>query len=481
MAKKGSFAKDAVLLTASKIIGKVLVLVSAMLLARIRTLEENGIYFELLLIINLASAIFMMGLPNSINYFLARAESKEDKNRFLSLYYTLTAILSVALGIVLVALMPVWIKYFNEPQLAHFAFFLLVFPWTRVVLASVENMLIVLGKSKTLLWFRVSNSFFLLLIIFFIWIADSTFMTYMVLYVFVEGAYALAGYILATKYTGRLHWNIDKDLIKSVLVFSIPLGLASVVGTLNIEIDKLMIGYLLNTEDFAIYSNASKELPLTIVAASFTAVLMPKMVRLFKEQHNEEAVAIWRDVTTISFAIMAFFGIGMAVFSTDAMTILYSAKYASGSSVFAVYSLRLLLKCTYFGMVLNTTGKTKIVLYSAIGTLCLNTVMNIGFYYLLGVIGPALATLLSGLTMGMFQIIFSSKLINVNFSKIFPWKNIGLIMLLNAAFGRVFHFIHVNFLPNNSHAIILAGIWGIVYCLILIRPGKYYWRKLKNA
>ena len=76
MAKEGSLATDAFLLTASKIIGNLLTLVSAMLLARIRTLEENGIYSELLLIINLATAIFMLGLPNSINFFLAKAETK---------------------------------------------------------------------------------------------------------------------------------------------------------------------------------------------------------------------------------------------------------------------------------------------------------------------------------------------------------------------------------------------------------------------
>lgn len=479
MAKEGSFATDAVRLTASKIIGNLLTLVSAMLLARIRTLEENGIYSELLLVINLATAIIMLGLPNSINYFLTRAESKDDKNRFLSLYYTLSTVLSAVLGVVLVALLPLWISYFNDQNLKQFAFFLLLFPWAKVVTASVENVLVVLGKSKTLVWYRISNSICLLLIILFIWLTKTSFMLYMILYVIVEGAYAIAVYWLAAKYTGKLHWTIDKGLIKSVLVFSIPLGLASVVGTLNIEIDKLMIGHLLSTEELAIYTNASKELPLTIVATSLTAVLMPKMVKLFQQKRNEEAVAIWRDVTTISFAIMAFFGIGMAVFSTDAMILLYSEKYAPGGPVFAVYSLSLLLKCTYFGIVLNTTGKTRIVLYSALGTLVLNTIMNIVFYKLMGVSGPALATLMSGVIMGTFQLVFSSRFINVKFSQIFPWKNMGLIVLLNIVLGIVFSIIHTKLFPGNFQAVILAAVWGVIYALILLKPGKYYWRKLK--
>ena len=121
MEKKGTFTTDAIRLTASKIIGSLLTLVSAMLLARIRTLEENGIYSELLLIINFATSIFLLGLPNSINYFLTRAENREDKNRFLSLYYTLSTVLSTILGVVLVALLPVWTRYFNDSNLSRFA------------------------------------------------------------------------------------------------------------------------------------------------------------------------------------------------------------------------------------------------------------------------------------------------------------------------------------------------------------------------
>ena len=480
MAREGSFTTDAVRLTVSKIVGNLLSLVSAMLLARIRSLSDIGVYSELLLVINLAAAIFMLGLPNSINYFLARAESMEDKNRFLSFYYSLCTVLTAVVGVVLAALTPVWVRYFNDPNLAQFTFFLLLFPWAKIVSAGVENMLVVLGRSGTLFWYRVSNSACLLLIILFVWVTKSSFVVYMILYLTVEGAYAAAVYVLAAKYTGRLRWNIDRAQIRTVLAFSLPLGLASIVGTLNIEIDKLMLGHLLTPEELAIYANASKELPLTIVATSLTAVLMPKMVRLFKQGQNEDAVAIWKDVVTISFAIMAFFGVGLAVFSTDAMTVLYSEKYAPGGPVFAIYSLGLLLRCTYFGIVLNTTGKTRLILYSAIGTLCLNAVMNVVFYRLIGVTGPALATLLASVAMNTFQLLFSSRLIRVKFSRIFPWKNMAVILALNVALGIAFHFIHIRLFPGWLQAIALAAAWGVVYGLLLLKPGKRYWRKLKT-
>jgi hypothetical protein len=156
-------------------------------------------------------------------------------------------------------------------------------------------------------------------------------------------------------------------------------------------------------------------------------------------------------------------------------------KYAPGGPVFAIYSIGLLLRCTYFGMVLNTTGKTKIVLYSAIGTLCLNVIMNIALYQLIGVTGPALATLLASVAMNTFQLLFSSRLIHVKFSRIFPWKNMAVILALNAALGLAFHFIHIRLFPGWFQAIVLAAAWGVVYGLILLKPGKRYWRKLKTV
>lgn len=481
MAKEGSFATDAVRLTASKIIGNLLALVSAMLLARIRTLEENGIYSALLLVINLAASFFMLGLPNCINCFLAKAESKEEKNKFLSLYYTFSTALSVILGLVLVVLIPVWTAYFNNEKLALYWFFFLVFPWAKVITASIENVLVVLGKSSTLVKYRISNSIMLLLIILFIWVFKSSFMVYMILYVIVEGGYALAVYYLACKYTGALHINVDRIMIRRVLAFSIPLGLASIVGTLNIEIDKLMLGHLLSTSELAIYTNASKELPLTIVATSLTAVLMPKMVQLFSKQKNEEAIAIWRDVTTISFAIMAFFAFGMATFSTDAMVILYSEKYAPGGPVFAIYSLGLLMKCTYFGMALNSKGKTKLILYCAIGTLVLNTVLNVVLYMALGIIGPAIATILSQVLMNTLQLGLTSKILKVPFGRIFPWKYTVILLVINLLFAVSFMLIHKHAIPGNWQAVMLAVVWGVLYFSLLYKPGRKMWKHLKEV
>lgn len=480
MAKESSFMSDAVKLTASKIIANGLMLVSAMLLARIRTLEENGTYSQLMLVINLAASIFMMGLPNSINFFLAKAETKEDQNYFLSVYYTLSTLLSLALGITLVLLMPLWEGYFHNPGIGTFGFFLLLFPWTKVIMSGVENSLIILKRTTVLMVYRILNCMLLLGIICLIWLTNGSFKMYMILYTIIEGAFAVAVYVLAAHYTGRLHVCLDKHTIKKIFAFSVPIGLASVVGTLNIELDKLMIGRMMSTEELAVYTNASKEMPVTLIATSLTAVLMPRMVKAFDNKDNESAIDLWRDTTALSYALIVFLGIGMATFAKEAMIILYSQKYASGSAVFAIYSIGLLLKCTYFGMVLNTTGNTKKVLYCSIGSLVLNAILNFALFHRLGVIGPALATVLSCLAMQMLQLVFSSRITGVSFRKIFPWKDIGILTVINCWFAVLFGMIHTYLLPGIWTAVVLAAVWGCAYLFVIRTKIALWWQRINR-
>ena len=80
--KGTSIINDTIKLTISKVMSLVIAMVSSMLLSRYRTLEEYGTYSQLLMVINIMTSLLMLGLPNSINYFLSRAETEEEGQRF---------------------------------------------------------------------------------------------------------------------------------------------------------------------------------------------------------------------------------------------------------------------------------------------------------------------------------------------------------------------------------------------------------------
>jgi O-antigen/teichoic acid export membrane protein len=471
---KKTIISDAVRLTTSKVISLIISMISAMFLSHFRTLEEYGTYSQLLIVINIFTTIFMLGLPTSINFFLASAKSDEEKQKFISIYYTLSTILSFITGLILVLSTKLIVRYFNNTLIIDFMYILAIYPWTKIILSSIENIYIIYDKTEQLMIFRIFNSILLLIIILFVEIFNLSFNTYMFLFITVESIFALRVYSIANKLCGRIRLGFDSDLIKKIFIFSIPLGLSSVLGTLNIELDKLMIGRLLNTEQLAIYTNAAREMPLTIISSSITAILMPQLVKKIKNNEMNEAIDLWGTTATLSYLFICFFATGLFVYAKDVISLLYSDKYLPGLSVFRIYTIVLLLRSTYFGIILNSMGNTRLIFYSSLASLVLNVVLNYLFYRIFGFVGPSIATFVSIFLVACFQLIATCKITNVKFKKILPWFDFIYITVINCIMGIMFYLIKV-MIPLDVYtgeiieSIIMGLIWGILYVIIMLK------------
>ena len=88
--------------------------------------------------------------------------------------------------------------------------------------------------------------------------------------------------------------------------------------------------------------------------------------------------------------------------------------------------------------------------------------------------------------MNMAQLVFSSKVINVPFSKIFPWKSCGLLLLVNALFGVAFFFVKrfvglEVYIGEVWESVALGGVWGVIYFGVLLKHILRHWRGLNSA
>lgn len=451
-----------------------------MLLSRFRTLEEYGTYSQITIVVTIAISIFTLGLPGSINYFLASYDKPKLKQEFLSTYLSLSTLLSFIAGAALVLLMP-WISgYFKNEMLQNFVYVCAILPWARVISGSIDNVLVVQQKTGLLMLYRLIFSLCLLFAIVITKKYGLSFNEYVLMLVFVEVVFAVVAYLIIGKGVGHLRLRFNLTLVKKILSFSVPLGLATLVGTIGLELSKLTIGRLLNTEALALYANAGRELPITIFSSSLIAVLMPRLVRMLNEGKMKEAISLWGDTVVASYIIMCFSTTVCFVFAPQIMTVLYSEKYLPGVSVFKVYSLVLLLRTTYFGIILNSIGKTKFILYSSLLSLIVNVVLNFVFFKIFGFIGPAIATVLSIGIVNFFQLYYSAKVVHCAFQNIFPWGELFSITLVNILLGMVFYFL-INILKigvNTTSIIITIGlgiIWATGYYVLM---GKKFKSKL---
>ena len=429
--------KDAAKLTTSRVVALGVGLVSTMLLSRFRTLTEYGTYSQLILLGSVVTTLFMLGVPNSLNYFLARASGTEERRDLRSTFLTYLTLVGAATGVLLAVAAPLAARYFRNEAILGYAYFLAVYPWATILQSCAENLLVVEKRTGTLVVYRSAVSLGVLGSVIVCQALGQTFQTYLVAYVAVQACAALAVYAVAGRMPGGLRVALDGKALKRILAFSAPLGLATVLGTLNLEMGKLVVGALATTEQLAVYTNAAREMPVTILSASIAAVLLPEVARMLQAGRPREALDLWGRTAVLSFLVLAPFAVLLILYAPQWISVLYSAKYLSGVAVFRVASLLVLLRVTYFGLFLNALGKTRFILYSSLAALVLTAGLSYVLYTVLGIVGLALATVLSNVFTSLFQLTATARQLKLRLREIFPWRELLRLAGVNALLAAV--------------------------------------------
>ena len=111
-------------------------------------------------------------------------------------------------------------------------------------------------------------------------------------------------------------------------------------------------------------------------------------------------------------------------------------------------------------------------------------------------IGPAVATFVSILVMGIVQFILTSRVLNIPLKKIFPWGDLGKILLFNillgACFGMIKHIVPLERLLKTAigfseswgslvESLIFGAIWAFIYLMFMRREIKASWQELNRG
>ncbi len=474
-------------LTFSNVTTLVVTMITSMIIARYRTLEENGTYTQLLLVINTVMPFALLGIPNSITYFLGKASSRRDQEDYLGNYYSLLFLICLTVGIALFLLSSSISNRYNNIEIFKLRYVFLVFPICLQITSTINDVLISVGKVKTLVLYRITYSLVLLLVNILMVIFQWKFETYILIYTIVLVTLSIV--VIAIIYFAvgfQRFFFIDKDLIRSILKFSIPMGISTVIGTLTLEFDKLFISMKYSTEVLGMYNYVAKELPIIALTNSVTSVLLPATTKLMSKGNKTEAVDIWKKSTIITFSFTMFFSCGVFVFGSQVISILYSDKYLDGLTIFRIYTFTILLRFTYFGLFFNCTGNARRIMYYSLAGLAMNIVLNYVFFYIFGINGPALATVVSLYVTDYLELRGTAKLLNISFLSIMPWKQFLKIACLNVLLGLVFSSVKKyipleNLVGDNLEAVFLAMVWGITYLIITKNMLLKAWKGLNRG
>ena len=254
----------------------------------------------------------------------------------------------------------------------------------------------------------------------------------------------------------------DVAFFMPIMRYGLPMGVFALTSTLTREIDKLIIGYMSNTETLAIYSNCSKILPFDIVVASFATVLIPYIMKYISIGEKNSSILLFQNYLKVGYYSVWVLGVAVLIVSGQAISFLYSDEYLQGRTIFILYIIDSMIKFASMHLILTASGKTKLLMWISLGSLVANIVLNILLYFILGINGPAIATLIvtTGYTISILH--KSINVLNSRWAEIFDIKDLfGFIICLGCT-GIVCSIINQYLLSKglNQYMVMIIIMFG---------------------
>lgn len=460
-------------LTIAGTVNTALSLISGMAASRLLTKTEVAINSQTFLAYDTFAPFLTLGITSSIYYYLSQNEERKRGVLKEAVLLTLAAS-TLACLFLLLGGNQFLAEHFHNEAISKTLLFLIPYALLTVpasVMACVfvaENRLRFNAFFST---FQVSVQLVVVLLTIFFFRTGTATVAAKSLTgcVFAIITIALAFSILP-KGGGQCQWNSTKAL----LALSLPLGLSTIVGSLDRHLDQWIISTMLTPEAFAVYTRGAQELPLIgTITGSINTVMIVDLTKAVKEKEYSTAVSLFRRISEKSslllMPIMVFF---MAA-AKPLISFLYTDAYLDTVSVFQIYLLYLPIRLTVYSPFLIALGHSRFILYKTTAELLLNVGVSVLLVTLLGAEGAALGTILLLYVFNVpLNLHIISKDTGVSWKKLLPFRSILLYILWSLPGAAAFRIVEI-LLPLPSFwtlvldFVIFCGVSGPIFIYAL--------------
>jgi len=230
--------------------------------------------------------------------------------------------------------------------------------------------------------------------------------------------------------------KVDVKTIRAVLFFGLPIGLSAIVGIINSNIDKFVIGFFYDNQVFAVFTNGAYEIPIIgLIGASIFGVAIPRIKQLYSDNKLKDLNDLWLRIGRMMCTLIIPIGTGLILFSDVVVKILYSAKYSEATLIFAVYQTVFFVRVYSYGSIFVAAGKSKLYMINTIISFVFNFILDIVLVKFMGPVGAAIATVITTYFLMMLQIWQIGNILGKKIHEVFPWKewflSIGVAVGIN--------------------------------------------------
>ena len=443
------------------------------LIARYLGPEDYGLISLAIAILTTAIPIAVFGLPVGVARYVSYFKSKNNLKKIkgvLNFSFSVVTVTGIVTSIILYFLAG-WlaISFFHEPRLAiilkAFAFSIPLFTLKNIAHAAVRGF----QQMK----YRVYSETFisktiLIVATFTVLIMGFGILAATIAYIVSIIAFFVASFYFLNKLF-PFHGVIKPTYInKELISFSWPLVFSAVIWAFVGHLDTIMLGYFDTAANVGIYNAAFPTAVLiSVILGSFGVVFMPASTELFAKKKTGDLQKLFSIVTKWIYITVLPGFLLMLLFASPILKLFFGQKYILGAfplSILAVgYFIASIVGPT--AQMLQTLGKTKIILLNHSIVLIVDLILNFYLIPLYSIVGAAIATMIAISTWNILSLIEI-----YHYAKIQPYNLNYLRPTLASLLSIGLIFILKNFVDHFS-LIILLGLlvlFLIVYSFLFL-------------
>lgn len=333
--QKTSLKAQSAWLLVAKIIGFVFAFILPLLVVRILSQDEVGIYRQAFLVIMNAAAILPVGFSMSAYYFLNREKERRNAAIFNILLFNFTV---GGLAFLTLFFFPQILgKIFQSAEMTRLAPEIGVVIWIWIISTFLETVAVANQETKLATVFIVFSQF------------TKTFLMAAAIVYFTNVdslLHAAIGqgilqilvlfYYLQTRFP-KFWRGFNLTFFWKQMVYAVPFGLAGILWIMQTNIHNYFVGYRFSEAEFAIYAYGCFQLPLiAMLFESVNSVLIPRMSELQSQNDKEEMIRLTaRAMHKLAFFYFPIYAFLLITAQTFIIT-LFTRHYLAAVPIFVI-------------------------------------------------------------------------------------------------------------------------------------------------
>ena len=427
MDNNASLSKQSLSLLIGNILGLTAQMATSIILVRLISKSDFGLYQQFLLITSSFIPILRMGLDSSLFYFIPNLSQNKQNN---IIFQTFVIKLFMGLSFMFLCINNyIDFNWINLPLLNDYKVSVSLFVLFMLLSSLVES---IFTLDKNLVFNRYYPLVekivrFALLVGFVIFLKfEYAIINALVLFSFFRFLFIIF------YFNQRLLYNIrfSYSLLSKQLIYSIPFAGSIILNMLSNRADKFIINGYINVEEYAIYSIAFFSIPfISQIFSSIHNVVMPEFSKFGNNNQFKEAALLWKNVITKTSSVAIPCVVFFFIMSDIIIEILYTKSYLSAAPYYRVFIFSIMFSMSSYGLVLRGFNKTKLLFLSDAIGVCITLPLSFILIQKFHIYGAVLTALLGmGLPI-IIKVLFEISILNIKFSDWLAWDKILKIVI----------------------------------------------------